>query len=342
MINKLILISLLVISSFVYAPRSQAAGCTVNSLTVSPNPLIVGQTSTISWSSNGCVLVDIAWSYMEGDNLQNLKFQIQTHNNQTANGSVAVPAFNLAGRFAAVFSGSNTSSYDNSDGKYYDGIKVVSASVQNNINTPAPTLASYYGYPPRNVVSPDGTVYLINGLQKQPYTSAAAFLSYSFNSWANVVPMTLGDNALPLLTATPSGKTQEEVFYVAPRNGSLINDHGTIYIITNGLRAGFTSDSVFRGLGYSYANVIDGDTSFMVTLPPINSASRAHPTGTVINQDGTLFFMNAFGEKYGIPNMDIFNSWGLKLSEVVPANSYDRAIGALSNLSLRMTNQFRL
>lgn len=342
MINKLLLVSLLVASSFIYSPKSQAAGCTVNSLTVSPNPIIVGQTSTISWSSSGCVLVDIAWSYMEGDNLQNIKFQIQSYNNQAANGSVTVPAFNLSGRFAAVFSGSNTSGYDNSDGKYYDGIKVVSTNVQNSISTPPPSLAPVYGNPPRNVVSQDGTVYLIDGLHKQPYTSAAAFLSYSFNSWANVVPMTLSDNALPLVTATPAGKTQEEVFYVAPRNGSLINDHGTIYIITNGLRAGFTSDSVFRGLGYSYANVIDGDTSFMVTLPPINSVNRAHPTGTVINQDGTLFFMTASGGKYGIPNLDIFNSWGLKLSEVVPANSYDRAIGALSNLSLRMSNQFRL
>src|SRR5579884_2362210 len=67
-----------------------------------------------------------------------------------------------------------------------------------------------------NVLS-NGTVYFINGSgQKQPYTSAGAFLSYGFNSWSNVVAASPEDLALP------TGP------FVPPMDGSLINDNGTV------------------------------------------------------------------------------------------------------------------
>jgi len=164
----------------------------------------------------------------------------------------------------------------------------------------------------------NGTVYFINGSgQKQPYTSAGAFLSYGFNSWSNVVPASPEDLALP------TGA------FVPPMDGSLINDNGTVYLITNGQRAGFTSAANFLGLGYAWSNVIPGDTSFMTSAALVNSSAMVHPAGTLVNDNGTVYLMTNSG-KQGIPSLSVFNSWGYSFSKVVLANSYDHAV-AMSN-----------
>jgi chitodextrinase len=160
----------------------------------------------------------------------------------------------------------------------------------------------------------NGTIYFINSSgQKQAYTSAGAFISYQFNLWKNVVPATSADLALP------SGP------FVPPQDGSLINDHGTIYAISKGQRVGFTTAAAFLGLGYSFSNAIPGDTSFLATLKPIATSTQTHPFDTLVNQSGTIYLLTSHG-KIGIPNLTSFNSWGYKQSMVVPANQYDLAI----------------
>jgi hypothetical protein len=99
--------------------------------------------------------------------------------------------------------------------------------------------------------------------------------------------------------------------------------------MTNGSRAGFTSAAVFTGLGYSFSNVIPGDTSFMNTLAPINSSAISHLPGTLVNQSGTVYLMSSTG-KMGIPSLAVFQSWGYSWNNVVPANSYDAAV-SMSN-----------
>lgn len=164
-----------------------------------------------------------------------------------------------------------------------------------------------------NVVS-NGTVYFIdNNGQLRPYTSAGAFLSYGFNSWSNVVAASAEDMALPRGS------------FVPPMDGSLINDHGTVYLMTNGQRAGFTSAANFLGLGYAWANVIPGDTSFLTSAPLINTTAMAHPAGTLVNDHGTVYLLTTTG-KMGIPSLSVFNSWGYSFSKVAPANSYDSAL----------------
>jgi len=108
-------------------------------------------------------------------------------------------------------------------------------------------------------------------------------LSYGFNRWSDVAPATSGDMALSVSTNTPSGSNTATTYFIPPRNGSLINDKGTIYLITNGTRTGFASAEAFLGLGYKFANAQPGDTSFMTSLAPINDSSMTHPDGTLIN-----------------------------------------------------------
>jgi hypothetical protein len=97
-----------------------------------------------------------------------------------------------------------------------------------------------------NVLS-NGTVYYISpDGTRRGYTSEGAFLSYGFNSWSKVVPASAEDLALPVNNN-----------FIPPMDGSLINDHGTIWVIINGKRAGFTTMDVFTGRGYKLSNVLD-------------------------------------------------------------------------------------
>lgn len=170
-----------------------------------------------------------------------------------------------------------------------------------------------------NVVS-GGTVYFINQAgQKQPYTSAGAFLSYGFNSWDQVVPASAEDLALPTGSFVPA------------MDGSLINDHGTVYLMTNGQKAGFTSAANFTGLGYAWSNVLVGDVSFLPSAALLNSTAVTHPVGTLVNDHGTVYLMTVSG-KMGIPSLSVFNSWGYSFSKVVPANSYDSAVSMSSGI----------
>ncbi len=196
--------------------------------------------------------------------------------------------------------------------------------------------------PGTNILGTDGTVYHIEtGGRRSPYTSAGAFLSYRFNKWSEVKKANQADMNLPLTNYTPNGASAPVTYYIPPRDGALINDHGTVYLITNGLRAGFTSSDVFLKLGYQFKNVYPGDTSFMVNEQNIGSTEQAHPSGTLVNDHGTLFVVKA-GGRYTFSNMDVFNSYGYWIEEQVPANSFDRALPSQDLSTKRMVTQLNI
>ncbi len=177
-----------------------------------------------------------------------------------------------------------------------------------------------------HVSTSDGTVWRIVFGMRVPYTSAGAFLSYGYNTWDKVVPANSADLALPASTDSYPSETS----YIPPRDGSLINDNGTIYIVSDWHRRGFTSAQVFLGLGYSFSNAIPGDTSFLTTYTPISSSRREHAPGTVVNDNGTLCFLQSpfraedkISGRQCFTSMADFYGWGFKLNEVIPANSYD-------------------
>lgn len=180
-----------------------------------------------------------------------------------------------------------------------------------------------------NVVGPDGTVYRISYGARLPYTSAGAFLSYGFNSWVDVKTANAAEMALPVPTTTKRESTEQIPAFITPRDGSLINDHGTVYIISDGYRQGFASAGVFSGLGYSFANVLPGDTSFLATLSPLNTDQMAHPPGTIVNDQGTICVMYSpfkGGGRRCFSSLTDMNTWGIRNSDMVVANSFDRNI----------------
>lgn len=188
-----------------------------------------------------------------------------------------------------------------------------------------------------NVLSSDGTVWMItaNGTRRA-YTSGGAFLSYGFNSFATVVPANADDLALPVDAAG----------FIPPQDGSIMcsdrsPDQGTCYEITGGQKAGFTSQAVFTGLGFSFANSKSGDVSFLPSTAHIDNTTSAHRPGTLVNNNGTILLIGANGT-LGIPDQATFASWGYSYSKVVPANAADKALPMVGVMAARVASQAQL
>lgn len=192
-----------------------------------------------------------------------------------------------------------------------------------------------------NVKTADGTVYRISSGTRTPYTSAGAFLSYGFNRWEDVKEANSADLALLTGSCSYADGSGSHPCYIQPRDGSLINDHGTIYIITDGYRAGFASAEAFLGFGYSFSHALEGDTSFLSTLAPINTHKTSHPSGTVVNASGTICVIVSPFREGGIVGRRCFstladmNSWGIRNYEILPANSFDIALPILGVIPSR-------
>jgi hypothetical protein len=187
-------------------------------------------------------------------------------------------------------------------------------------------------------VNDSGTIYMIRtGPCKAAYTSAGAFLSYGFNSWATVVLANAADVALP--------KCAPE--FIPPSPGSIIfsdrgTDKGTGYFITlteTGVqKRGFTSAKVFLGLGYKFERGTVADVSWMTTGPNIDSTTQPHPAGSLINKSGTISIVGLTG-LIGIPSQEVFFGWGMTFANTVPANTADSGLTQTSVLQAREPGQ---
>jgi len=165
----------------------------------------------------------------------------------------------------------------------------------------------------------NGTIYMVTtDGQLRPYTSAGAYLSYGFNSWNNVEQANTDDLALPVGN------------FIPPRDGKIVcsdrgTDKGTCYLITNGQKAGFTSEDVFNKSGFNFKYVLSGDVSFLPSTDNISSSTQTHLPGTLINDAGTVKLVGSTGT-VGVPSMDTLKSWGYSLVDVVNANTADQAL----------------
>lgn len=200
----------------------------------------------------------------------------------------------------------------------------------------APTAALAAAHGAGSVVkTSDGTVWFINQEnQRRAFTSAGAFLSYGFLSWAQVVDANSDDTALT------AGS------FIPPRDGSIFcatatkgtDVAGECALITGGMKAPFTSASVFAGQGYSFANANYGDSSFLSKTSNIDNAGAAHRQGTLVNQNGTVYLVGT-STLLGIPSVDVFNSWGYSFGHVVTANAADQAMTKSGVMCARVPGQ---
>lgn len=106
-------------------------------------------------------------------------------------------------------------------------------------------------------------------------------------------------------------------------NGSLISEHGTVYIVYKNTKTGFASASVFKGLGYSFSNVIEvGNSGLIDSGYVVRTAAASHPWGSWIKSGSTIYFVSESG-LIPVTSMNYFAANGGQLNLVVPANHYD-------------------
>ncbi len=207
----------------------------------------------------------------------------------------------------------------------------VGSAVAMTLSLAVPFVASAAVHADGTNVNKSGTVGMIVGGQFRPYTSAGAFLSYGFNSWASVVDANAEDMALP------TGS------FIPPQDGKVIcsdrgSDKGTCYLITGAMKAGFTSAAVFTGLGFSFSKSTAGDVSWMSSTSNIDNTTAAHRPGVLVNNNGTVQLVGNSG-LLGIPDLATFNSWGYSFANVVPANAADKAMTQTGVMAARVAGQ---
>jgi hypothetical protein len=199
---------------------------------------------------------------------------------------------------------------------------------------PSSALAAAHG-PGSVVKSSDGTVWFIdNNNTRSAFTSAGAFQSYGFLSFSQVVDANSDDLALP------TGP------FIAPRDGSIFcatatkgsDVAGECSLISGGMKAAFTSASVFSGLGFSFSRAHYGDSSFLSKTTNIGNTTDAHRPGVLVNNHGTVQLVGT-SSLLGIPSLDVFNSWGYSFSDVVPANGADQTITQAGVMTARTPGQ---
>ncbi|MEJ0021442.1 MAG: 6-bladed beta-propeller [Candidatus Doudnabacteria bacterium] len=116
--------------------------------------------------------------------------------------------------------------------------------------------------------------------------------------------------------------TNQQASNTLTSDGSLLLDHGVIYVMSQGFKRPFVSMAVFTALGYKLSNVIRADTSAIPEGESILSSNIRHPVGALILNQGTVYLLGT-DLRYGFPSEVVFYSYGYQFKDVLPANSLD-------------------
>ncbi len=155
-----------------------------------------------------------------------------------------------------------------------------------------------YTYPDGTLLQAknDPVVYLIQSGLKRPFKSKAALMSrYSLNKIILVEPS--------VLDQYPQGepiKYPQYALYRSPK--------GTVYMIIDDIKHGFTSATVMKNLGINPEEIEDLTQALIDEIPegsPISLAS-AYPMGALLKsrETGTIYYVKD-GKKYPIVHPDI-------------------------------------
>ncbi|TSA46107.1 hypothetical protein D4R52_01165 [bacterium] len=111
------------------------------------------------------------------------------------------------------------------------------------------SLSSAFESPqPGTLINDSGKIYLIAQNGRAPFSTPAIFYSYGYDFSAARL-------------AGPEDLKLQELAPLPYRDGALVNDRGTIYLISNGTKFGFQTWNGFTSRGYEIKTAVSGDTS---------------------------------------------------------------------------------
>lgn len=169
---------------------------------------------------------------------------------------------------------------------------------------------------------------------RRGFTSAGALESYGFLSFSQVVTANAEDMALPQGPLVPP--RDGGIFCATANDGTDVA--GECALITGGQKAAFTSEAVFKGLGFSFARAKYGSSAFLSKTTNISNTTDAHRAGVLV-QNGTTVQMVGTNGLLGFPSPEVFQSWGYSFADVVPSNAADRTMTQNGVVAMRVAGQ---
>jgi len=211
----------------------------------------------------------------------------------------------------------------------------------------------------------DRTVYLVGQKGLYGFPNLATFNSWGY-SFSQVLPANSAELALQMIGLVPSknpscGNPLDQIVGTCGSNSSLValpnsstarvgqlvyKEGSTIYLVGQSGLYGIPSLEVFNSWGWSFANMLPANSAEMAMsqvgiVPSRNpycssvfdqiagkcgqNTTETARANQLINKNGTIYLVSSNG-LYGIPTVDIFNSWGWTFSQVVPANSAETVL----------------
>lgn len=163
-----------------------------------------------------------------------------------------------------------------------------------------------------------GTVYKVEEGYWRPFRSESVFRSHGY------------DFSQVRRAGTDDLQYKKDGWVMIYRDGTLVKgpDALVVYLVANGEKRGFENAPAFLGLGYDFANVKTANTETFADLPDginIGSSDIAHPIGTLVNLNGTIYIITARG-RLAFSSAEDFESYGFSFDNVVPANLADRLL----------------
>lgn len=209
-----------------------------------------------------------------------------------------------------------------------------------NTTLPAMTIGQYYsnqlnvsgGTPPYTFLVNSGgmpaglslsTYGVLSGVPQYAYTTNFSVRVTDSQGRSGVTPFTIYGSG----SGAGSGGVLGASTY---KNGQLIKEGGTIYIVYRNMKSGFATFTAFIGFGFKLSNVIDvGNSGLANSGYIISTSNTSHPWGTWIKSGQTVYFMHETG-LIPVPDWDTFINNGGQADFIVKANLRDFQLPILS------------
>ena len=181
-------------------------------------------------------------------------------------------------------------------------------------------------------------IYLVESDGLHPFTEYPGYQTYIASSKQTLMHLSVNANGVTIVSESAesylgmqSNQTPSTpVSTTAYVNNTIVNDHGTIYLIEETTKIPFTSIQVFNGLGYSLKNAVVGSTAGY-TQPSgyvLSNANQRHSWGSWVRDGSTIYYVSPSGF-IGVPSYSLFLKYGLTSNAIVTANTTD--LGYIDN-----------
>lgn len=167
---------------------------------------------------------------------------------------------------------------------------------------------------------------LIYGVPVYAYTANFNVRVTDSQGKSGIIPLTISAGPTGGGIIYPGGVLGAAVY----KNGQLIKEGKTIYIVYRGMKTGFGNWSAFVGFGFKLSSVIDvGNSGLADSGYVITTSQTSHPWGSWIKSGQTVYFVYETG-LIPIPDWNIFINNGGQAHLIVDANLKDFSLPILS------------